>query len=225
MLVLIDNANIDEIRKLYDSFPYDGVTTNPSILLKEHQNIFHVLKEIRSFIPKESMLHAQLISDTAEKMVDEAHFMLRELGDDLFVKVPVTPEGLRAIRLLKKEGINITATVVYNAMQAFMAAKAGARFAAPYINRLDNMGADGIQVAKDIHDIFRIHNLEAQVIAASFRNSHQVLSLCKYGVGAITAAPDVLRALTYHDATMCADENFGQDFLSLVNEVEGTHLK
>lgn len=225
MFVLIDNANIDEIRKLYDGFPYDGVTTNPSILLKEHQNIFRVLKGIRSFIPQESMLHAQLISDTAEKMVEEAHFMLRELGDDLFVKVPVTPEGLRAIRLLRKEDINITATVVYNAMQAFMAAKAGARFAAPYINRLDNMGADGIQVAKDIHDIFRIHNMEAQVLAASFRNSHQVLSLCKYGIGAITAGPDVLRALTYHDATMCADENFEQDFLALVNEVEGTHLK
>lgn len=225
MLVLIDNANIDEIRKLYDSFPYDGVTTNPSILLKEHQNIFKVLKEIRTFIPKESMLHAQLISKTADKMLEEAHFMLRELGDDLYVKVPVTQEGIRAINLLHKEGIHVTATIVYSAMQAFMAGKAGASFVAPYINRLDNMGVDGVQIAKDIHDIFQKQNMQTHVLAASFRNSQQVLSLCRYGVGAVTAGPDVLRALTYHDGTVCAEENFTSDFYSLVNEVEGTHLK
>ncbi|WP_046442365.1 transaldolase family protein, partial [Christensenella hongkongensis] len=99
------------------------------------------------------------------------------------------------------------------------------RYTAPYVNRLDNMGADGVQVAKDIHDMFRVHNLNADVLAASFKNSQQILNLCKHGIGAVTAAPDVLRALTYHDATFTAEENFTQDFYALVNEVKGTHLK
>ena len=151
--------------------------------------------------------------------------MLHEIRDDLFIKVPVTTDGLRAIHILKQEGVNVTATAIYTAMQAFMAAKAGARYTAPYVNRLDNMGADGVQVAKDIHDMFRVHNMEADVLAASFKNSQQILNLCKHGIGSVTAAPDVLRALTYHDATFTAEENFTHDFYSLLNEVEGTHLK
>lgn len=225
MLVLIDNAELSEIEALYHDYPYDGVTTNPSILMKAHKNPIELLKKIRAFLPKECQLHAQLVSETTDQMIEEAHFMLHEISDELFVKVPVTTEGLRAISILKKEGINITATAVYTAMQAFMAAKAGARYTAPYVNRLDNMGADGVQVAKDIHDMFRVHNLNADVLAASFKNSQQILNLCKHGIGAVTAAPDVLRALTYHDATFTAEENFTQDFYALVNEVKGTHLK
>ena len=151
--------------------------------------------------------------------------MLREIDEQLFIKVPVTAQGMRAIHLLKQEGINITATAIYTAMQAFMAAKAGARYTAPYVNRLDNMGADGVQVAMDIHSMFRAHNMEADVLAASFKNSQQILNLCKHGIGAVTASPDVLDALIHHDATFTAEENFTQDFYSLVSEVTGLHFK
>ncbi len=225
MLVLIDNANIYEIERLYSMYPYDGVTTNPSILMNEHKNPIKVLKSIREFLPRDSQLHAQVISDTTEKMVQEAHFMLREIDEQLYIKVPVTAQGMRAIHLLKKEGINITATAIYTAMQAFMAAKAGARYTAPYVNRLDNMGADGVQVALDIHSMFRAHEMQADVLAASFKNSQQILNLCKHGIGAVTASPDVLDALIHHDATFTAEENFSQDFYSLVSEVEGLNLK
>lgn len=225
MLVLIDNANIYEIERLYSLYPYDGVTTNPSILMNEHKNPIKVLKSIREFLPRESQLHAQVISDTTEKMIEEAHFMLREIDEQLYIKVPVTAQGMRAIHLLKKEGVHVTATAIYTAMQAFMAAKAGARYTAPYVNRLDNMGADGVQVAMDIHDMFRLHHLEADVLAASFKNSQQILNLCKHGIGAVTASPDVLEALIHHDATFTAEENFSQDFVSLVSEVEGLNLK
>ena len=225
MLVLIDNANMKEIESLYDSYPYDGVTTNPSILMKEHKDPIALLKRIRDFLPDDSQLHAQLVSEDAQTMVEEAHFMLRQIREDLYIKVPVTAEGLKAIHLLKQEGINITATAIYTAMQAFMAAKAGARYTAPYVNQLDNMGADGVHVAKTIHDMFRIHNMEADVLAASFKNSQQILNLCLHGIGSVTAAPDVLRALTRHDATFTAEENFTQDFYNLVNEVEGFNLK
>ena len=225
MLVLIDNADIKEIESLYDDYPYDGVTTNPTILKAAGENPIRLLKKIHDLIPEGSQLHAQLISDSTEKMIEEAHFLLKYIGDDMFIKVPVTKEGMRAIPILKKEGINITATAIYTSMQAFMAAKAGARYTAPYVNRIDNMGFDGLQVAKDIHDMFRIHNLEADVLAASFKNTHQVESLICHGIGAVTAAPDVLRGLIKHDSTLAAEETFTSDFFKLVNEVEGLHLQ
>lgn len=224
MLVLIDNADVKEIEALYGDYPYDGVTTNPTILKAAGENPVRLLKKIHDMIPVGSQLHAQLVSATTDKMIEEAHFLVDYIGEDMFIKVPVTAAGMRAIPRLAKEGINITATAIYTSMQAFMAAKAGARYTAPYVNRIDNMGFDGLQVAKDIHDMFRIHNLNADVLAASFKNTQQVLSLCKYGIGSVTAAPDVLRALIRHDATLTAEENFTQDFYDLINEVEGTHL-
>ncbi|MBQ3274097.1 MAG: fructose-6-phosphate aldolase [Christensenellaceae bacterium] len=225
MLVLIDNADIKEIEMLYNDYPYDGVTTNPTILRAAGENPVKLLKKIYDLIPDGCQLHAQLISESTEKMIEEAHFLLKYIGEDMFIKVPVTKEGMRAIPMLKKEGINITATAIYTSMQAFMAAKAGARYTAPYVNRIDNMGFDGLQVAKNIHDMFRVHGLNADVLAASFKNTHQVESLCRYGIGAVTAAPEVLRALIKHDSTLTAEETFTSDFFKLVNDVEGLHLQ
>ena len=190
-----------------------------------HKDPIKQLKEIRKILPKESQLHAQVVSDNAKSMVEEAYFMLNEIDSGLFIKIPVTEEGMKAIHLLKLEGISVTATAIYTAMQAFMAAKAGARYTAPYVNRLDNMGADGVQVAVDIHNMLRVHNIPSDVLAASFKNSQQILNLCKKGIGAVTAAPDVLRALVCHDATFTAEENFTQDFYSLIEEVKGIKLK
>lgn len=225
MLVLIDNANIEQIEELMEGFPYDGVTTNPSILSKEHKNPIKQLKTIREMLPDECQLHAQIISEDAKTMVEEAHFMLKNIREDMYIKVPVTAEGYKAIRILKSEGVHVTATAIYTAMQAFMAAKAGARYTAPYVNRIDNMGADGVHVAKTIHDMFKANNMEADVLAASFKNSQQILELCKYGIGSVTAAPDVLKALIRHDATFAAEENFENDYKKLLCEVEGINLK
>lgn len=224
MLVLIDSADIREIEHLYSEFPYDGVTTNPTILKAAGNDPIKQLREIRVLLPPTSELHAQLVSEDTERMIEEADFLIDHIGENLYVKVPVTAPGIRAIPKLVERGIRVTATAVYTAMQAFMAAKAGASYTAPYVNRLDNMGADGVRVAKTIHDIFQAQHLSTQVLAASFKNSLQIQELCAHGVGAVTAAPDVLRALTYHDATFMAEENFEQDFYSLVNNVAGTHL-
>lgn len=224
MLVLIDSADIREIERLYNDFPYDGVTTNPTILKAAGNDPIKQLREIRVLLPPTSELHAQLVSDTTEQMIEEADFLIEHIGENLYVKVPVTAPGIRAIPRLVERGIRVTATAVYTAMQAFMAAKAGASYTAPYVNRLDNMGADGVRVARTIHDIFQAQHLTTQVLAASFKNSLQIQELCAYGIGAVTAAPDVLRALTYHDATFMAEENFEQDFYTLVNNVAGTHL-
>ncbi len=216
MKLIIDDAHIDQIKKIYEFYPVDGVTTNPSILAKSGRQPYDVLKEIRDFIGPDAELHVQVIARQAEGMVEDAHRICQELGKNTFVKIPSVQEGFKAIKLLKSEGIRTTATAIYTPMQAFLAAKAGASYAAPYINRIDNMGYNGIQVAKHIHDIFRNNNLPTQVLAASFKNSQQLLELAEYGVGASTASPDVILNLVKNDAITSAVEAFISDFECLV---------
>ena len=215
MKILVDHADINAIKKMYEYYPVDGVTTNPSILKKAGKNPYDVLLEIREFIGKDADLHAQVISRKAEDMVTEAHKMLEILGANTFIKVPVVPEGLKAIKILATEGVSVTGTAIYNQMQGFLAGKAGAKYVAPYVNRIDNLGANGIQVAKDIHDMLKKAGLATQVLAASFKNSQQVQELAAYGVEASTVAPDVIEGLIKVDAARCAVDVFISDFEDL----------
>ena len=218
MKILVDNADLKEIKKSYEVYPVDGVTCNPTILKKTGRNPFEVLKEIRAFIGKDADLHVQVISAKAEDMVVEAHKIQEVLGENTFIKVPVIPEGLKAIRLLAKEGANVTGTAIYNQMQGYLAGKAGAAYVAPYVNRIDNLGSNGIQVAKDIHDMLKKAGLKTELLAASFKNSQQVLELAKYGLGASTIAPDVIEGLIKVDAARIAVDVFTKDFEALCGE-------
>ena len=218
MKLIIDDAHIDQIKKIYEYYPVDGVTTNPSILAKSGRKPYDVLKEIRGFIGGNAELHVQVVAKTAEGMLKDAERILEELGSNTFVKVPSVPEGFKAMMALEKKKINITATAVYTPMQAFLAAKSGAAYAAPYINRIDNMGYNGIQVAKHIHDIFRNNGLRTEVLAASFKNSQQLLELCEYGIGASTVSPDVIDVLVKNPAITSAIDDFIFDFEELTGE-------
>ncbi len=215
MKLIIDDAHIELIKKVYEFYPIDGVTTNPSILAKSGRKPYDVLKEIRQFIGDNAELHVQAVSRNAEGMVKEAHRISAELGKNTFVKIPSIPEGFKAMKELHALGIAITATAVYTPMQAFLAAKCGASYTAPYINRIDNMGYNGIQVAKHIHDIFKNNGLKTEVLAASFKNSQQLLELCEYGIGASTVAPDVIEGLVKNQAITSAVDDFIKDFESL----------
>ena len=216
MKLIIDDANVEKIKKIYEYYPVDGVTTNPSILAKSGRAPYEVLKEIRQIIGDEAQLHVQAVAATAEGMVEDAHRIVAELGQNTFVKIPSVPEGFKAMKLLKAEGIGITATAIYTPLQGFLAGKCGADYAAPYVNRIDNMGYNGVQVAQTIHDIFKKNNLSTQVLAASFKNSQQVLELCAYGIGAATIAPDVLEGLVKNPAITAAVADFTRDFEGLV---------
>ena len=211
MKLLIDDANIDEIRRLYDLYPIDGVTTNPSILAKSGRQPYDVLKEIREFIGEEADLHVQVIAKDADRIV-------KELGQNTYVKIPCIPEGFKAMKALKKEGIRTTGTAIYTAMQAYLAAKSGASYAAPYVNRIDNMGYNGVGVAKEIQDIFEIHGLDCGILAASFKNSQQVLELCEYGIEAATVAPSVIDGFVNNVAITAAVDAFVKDFEGLTGE-------
>lgn len=216
MKLIIDDAHIDQIKKIYEYYPVDGVTTNPTILAKSGRQPYEVLKEIREFIGTEAELHVQVVAQKAAGMVEDAHRIVEELGQGTFVKVPAVPEGFKAMKALHGEGVKLTATAIYTPMQAFLAAKAGAAYAAPYINRIDNMGYNGVKVAKDIHDIFRNNGLKTEVLAASFKNSQQLLELCEYGVGASTVSPDVIFGLVKNTAITSAIDDFIADFEELV---------
>lgn len=218
MKLIIDDARIEMIKRVYEFYPIDGVTTNPSILASAGRKPYEVLKEIRSFIGEEAQLHVQVISRDAKGMVEEAIRITKELGEHTFVKIPSIPEGFKAMKELHAKGIAITATAVYTPMQAFLAAKCGASYVAPYINRIDNMGYNGIQVAKTIHDIFKNNHLQTEVLAASFKNSQQVLELCEYGIGASTVAPEVIEGLVKNQAITSAIEDFIKDFENLSGE-------
>lgn len=215
MKLLIDDANLDKIREISEYFPIDGVTTNPSILAASGKQPYDVLEQIRRLIGPDKELHVQVISAKAEGMIEEARIIREKLGDNTYIKIPTVREGLKAMKKLKKDGVNITATAIYTPIQAYLAAQAGADYAAPYVNRIDNMGADGTGSAERIHDIFKKNGYKTEVLAASFKNTQQVLELCEYGVGAATIAPDVIEGLIKNVVVSDAVQAFVNDFEGL----------
>ncbi|MGO5064269.1 fructose-6-phosphate aldolase [Clostridium sporogenes] len=212
MLMLLDTANIDSIKHINDIYPLDGVTTNPTIISKEKTDFLGILKEIRSVIGKEKMLHVQVVGSKAEDMVDEAIYLNEKIGGNLYIKVPVTEQGIKAMKELSKKGYKITATAIFTAQQALMAAKAGAEFVAPYVNRIDNLMADGIKVVSDIVTIFKIYNINTKVLAASFKNTEQIHNSCLKGAHSVTVNESLIKQLIYHPSTDLSVENFINDW-------------
>ena len=218
MKLLIDDADIDRIKAIYHYYPVDGVTTNPSILAKCGRKPYEALREIREFIGNRAELHVQVVSTTAEEMIKEGRKIEQMLGNNTYVKIPSIPEGLRAMQILSSEGYHITATAIYTPMQAYLAAKAGAEYAAPYVNRIDNLGNDGINTTKKIHDIFTRNEMNTRLLAAGFKNSQQVQELCEYGVRSVTVASDVIENLIKNFNVTMAVNDFVADFESLCGQ-------
>lgn len=215
MKLCIDHADVTKIRRIYEYYPVDGVSTNPSILAKTGRAPYAVLREIRDIVG-DGELFVQAVSPDAEGMVTEAHRIVKELGEQTLVKIPCVPEGFKAMKTLEKEGIRFIGTAIYTPMQGILAAKCGAEYVAPYVNRIDNMGFDGIQISKDIHDAIHYNGLfHSGLLAASFKNSQQVLELVKYGVKAVTVAPDVIEAFVKNPAIDAALAQFTADFEGL----------
>ena len=221
MELYLDTADLAEIRRLYELYPLDGVTTNPGILARAGGDPVKALRGIRDIIGPDALMFAQVIPSDAEGMVRDARAILKLLGDNTVVKVPAVPEGFRAIRLLSKQGVRTCGTVVYVPMQGFMAAKAGAEYVAPYVNRIDNLGYDGVGVSTQLHDMIAAHGLPAKVLAASFRNTQQVQDLCRHGIAAATCAPAVLEGLVKNPAVDGAVRDFADAFAGLAGEENG----
>lgn len=219
MYYIIDSANTDEIRRCAEFYPLDGVTTNPTIISREHNGDFVTLiKTIREIIGPDRMFHIQTTASTAEGIVKEAHALREVVGGDFYIKIPVSPEGLKATMRLKKEGIKVTVTAIFTQQQALIAACAGADFVAPYVNRLDNIVSDGVLVVSEIVELFKKHNINSKVLAASFKSVEQVHKTVMSGAQAITLAPKLFENLIYHPLTLNAISDFNRDWESVYGE-------
>lgn len=212
MIYILDTANIDDIKKAMDIYPLSGVTTNPSIISKENRDFLDILKDIKEVIGKETMLHVQTLSTTCEGIVEEAHYIRDNVEGELYIKVPVIAEGIKAIKQLKKEGFKITATAVITANQALMAAVAGADFVAPYVNRIDNISGSGVNVVNDILNQFELYNLDTKVLAASFKNVQQIADVSNLGVDSITVPFELLEKSIEHPLTDWSVAQFTSDW-------------
>ena len=218
MKLLIDDANLDAIKAILALYPIDGVTTNPTILAKAGENPKERLIKIRELIGPDKDLHCQVVADSKEEMKDQARKLVKLLGDNTYIKIPSNGEGFKAMEELSDEGIKITATGIYSPLQAFLAAKAGAKYLAPYVNRIDNLGYDGLAVAMRIQNILEANNFEAEILAASFKNSNQVLELVERGVGALTLGSAVFDGLVNDRNVDFAIKTFEDDFGKILEE-------
>lgn len=211
MELYLDTGNIEEIQYMVNILEVEGVTTNPTIVSKSGKEFTALIKEISEIIGDDKAIHAQVLSRDWEGMVKEGKF-IDKLHKNIYVKIPVTAEGLKAIKELSKVGIKTTATAVFTAHQGTLAAKAGARYIAPYVNRLDNISADGVKVVKQLVNIMEKHNFESKVLAASFKNAQQVIEIIEHGVHSVTVPTEVLRAMTKHPLTDYSVDKFISDW-------------
>lgn len=214
MKLVIDSANVEAIMNLHEYLPVDGVTTNPSIIVKENKEFFPLLRDIRNVIGDEKELFVQTISEKAEEIVKEAKYICNNLTGSILVKVPVTFEGIKAIKMLKEDGIRTLATTVYTPMSALIAAKAGAEYVAPYVNRIDNLTGNGVEVVSDIIQIFSAHNLSCKVLAASFKNVQQLQNVFLSGTHGITASPELVKEVFNHPSVEKDVKSFREEWLS-----------
>lgn len=215
MLYILDTADLSSIKYCNEFYPLDGVTTNPSIIAKENTDFWKLVKNIREIIGKDKMLHVQTVQTKAEKIVEEAKLLQKELGGEFYVKIPIGEEGLKATIELKKLGIGVTMTAIFTPTQALIAAKAGASFVAPYVNRLDNIISDGTEVVAEIVEQIENYGYDTKVLAASFKNAEQVHKCAAYGCHSVTVSADILKMIIAHPMTDAAISGFDKDWKSV----------
>lgn len=212
MLYLLDTADVRAIARCADRFPLAGVTTNPTLVAREKRPLLDLLTEIRSILGEYAMIHVQVMGAGAETMVAEAARLCGRFGPNLYPKIPVTPQGLKAIRLLAAAGYSVTATAIAAPQQALLAARAGAAFTAPYVNRIDNASGDGPGVVSQMVHLFSSFGLPTRVLAASFKNVQQVHAVAMAGAHAATMSPDLLEAVLSHPLTDSGVAGFNKDW-------------
>jgi len=205
----LDTANFNEIKEAAALGVVAGVTTNPSLIAKEKRNIKEVIKEICGLV--DGPVSAEVISTVFEDMLPEAR-ELAAIADNVVVKVPLNMEGLKTVKALKSEGIKTNVTLIFSANQALMAARAGASYVSPFVGRLDDIGQDGIELVKTIADIFAIHDIETEIIAASVRHPIHVTQSALAGSHIATVPYKVLVSLLQHPLTDAGIKRFLEDW-------------
>jgi fructose-6-phosphate aldolase 1 len=219
MELYLDTSDVAAVKKLARIFPLAGVTTNPSIVAAGKKPLDTLLPELQEALGGQGRLFAQVMANTAEGMVSDAR-KLRAIVPDIVVKVPVTAEGLAAIKMLKAEGIPTLGTAVYGAAQGLLAALAGAEYVAPYVNRIDAQGGNGIRSVEELQQLLELHAPESKVLAASFKTPRQALDCLLVGCQSITLPLDVAQQFIASPAVDAAINKFEQDWQAAFGRTE-----
>jgi len=217
MKIFLDTANLESIRKFNDMGLLDGITTNPSLMSKEGGNPKDIMEEITKIIKGDVSL--EVVSTEYSGMIEEGK-RLRQYGKNVVVKVPMTPDGLKACKHLTSEGIPVNVTLIFSPNQALLAAKSGAKYVSPFIGRLDDIGKDGMNLIRDIKKIFdnykdKDDDFKAQILVASIRHPIHVIDAAKIGAHVVTLPPAVLDKMLQHPLTDIGLENFLSDWKKL----------
>ena len=214
MKFFIDTANVEEIREAVSYGLLDGVTTNPTLLSKESGHPRAILQEIAKLV--EGPVSAEVTALDAEGMISEG-LELRKIAENIVVKVPMTLAGMKAIRTFADQGVPTNCTLIFNAVQALMAAKAGATFASPFVGRLDDISSDGMELIEQICTIYRNYGFDTEVLVASVRHPIHVVQAALLGADVVTLPASVLRQLAKHPLTDSGLERFLADWEKVKN--------
>ncbi|MDR3594982.1 fructose-6-phosphate aldolase [Clostridium sp.] len=215
MKMFVDTANIEEIKKANALGVICGVTTNPSLIAKEGRDFNEVIQEITSIV--DGPISGEVISMECDGMVKEAR-EIAKIHKNMVVKIPMCEEGLKAVSIISKEGIKTNVTLIFSAVQALLAARAGASYVSPFLGRLDDIGSTGITLIEDIAEIFSVHGIETEIISASVRNPIHVLECAKAGSDIATIPYNVIMQMIKHPLTDAGIEKFLADYDKAFNK-------
>ena len=217
MKFFVDTANVEDIKKANDMGVICGVTTNPSLIAKEGRNFAEVIKEITDIVDGPISGEVKATTVDAEGMIKEGR-EIAAIHPNMVVKIPTTVEGLKAVKVLHAEGIKTNVTLVFTSAQALLAARAGASYVSPFLGRLDDISMPGIDLIYDITEIFQMHNIETEIIAASVRNPIHVIDCAKAGADIATVPYKVLEQMTKHPLTDQGIAKFQADYKAVFGE-------
>ncbi|MDR0925627.1 MAG: fructose-6-phosphate aldolase [Hungatella sp.] len=217
MRFFIDTANTEDVKKANDMGIICGVTTNPSLIAKEGRDFVEVIKEIASIVDGPISGEVKATTEDAEDMIAEGR-EIAAIHPNMVVKIPMTVEGLKAVKVLTAEGIKTNVTLVFSAAQALLAARAGATYVSPFLGRLDDISMPGIDLICDIMDIFNEHGIETEIIAASVRSPIHVIDCAKAGADIATVPYSVLMQMVKHPLTDQGIEKFKADYKAVFGE-------
>ena len=211
MRFFVDTANVEDIRKANDMGIICGVTTNPSLIAKEGRDFAEVIKEITSIVDGAISGEVKATTTDAEGMIKEGR-EIAAIHPNMVVKIPMTVEGLKAVKVLTAEGVKTNVTLVFTAAQALLAARAGATYVSPFLGRLDDISMPGIDLINEIAEIFSVHQIETQIIAASIRHPIHVIDCARAGAQIATVPYKVLEQMTKHPLTDAGIKKFQEDY-------------
>ena len=217
MKIFIDTANIEDVRKANDMGVICGVTTNPSLIAREGRDFFEVIKEIASIVDGPISGEVKATTVDAQGMIKEGR-NIAAIAPQMVVKIPMTEEGLKAVKVLSKEGIKTNVTLIFTANQALLAARAGAAYVSPFLGRLDDISQPGIDLVRTIADIFNIYQIDTEIIAASVRNPIHVTDCALAGADIATVPYSVIEQMFRHPLTEQGIAKFQADYRSVFGE-------